>query len=74
VVAEVGDPARCDEIVFFGFGEPLLRIAEVKEIAGVLKPHAQRKSLAKVFEVNVYIRTRPGGPVGNTHRGLIFRG
>ena len=37
VLALVGDPAAYDEIVFCGFGEPLLRLAEVKEIASALK-------------------------------------
>jgi TatD DNase family protein len=37
VVSEVGDPTRYDEIVFCGFGEPLLRLEDVKEIAKALK-------------------------------------
>jgi TatD DNase family protein len=37
VLALVGDPAAYDEIVFCGFGEPLLRLAEVREIAAELK-------------------------------------
>lgn len=37
VVAEVGDPSRYDEIVFCGFGEPLLRLEDVKEMAKILK-------------------------------------
>jgi TatD DNase family protein len=37
VLAEVGDPTRYDEIVFCGFGEPFLRLADVKEIAKTLK-------------------------------------
>ncbi len=37
VLDAVGDPSRYDEIVFCGFGEPLLRLAEVKEIARELK-------------------------------------
>ncbi|HEY7528671.1 MAG TPA: TatD family hydrolase [Candidatus Deferrimicrobiaceae bacterium] len=37
VLAEVGDPTRYEEIVFCGFGEPLLRMADVQEIAGTLK-------------------------------------
>jgi len=42
VLAEVGDPARYDEIVFCGFGEPLLRLTEVKEIAAELKARGAR--------------------------------
>ncbi|HEY3489424.1 MAG TPA: TatD family hydrolase [Candidatus Deferrimicrobiaceae bacterium] len=37
VLDEVGDPTRYDEVVFCGFGEPLLRLEEVKSIAKVLK-------------------------------------
>jgi TatD DNase family protein len=37
VLDEVGDPGRYDEVVFCGFGEPLLRLEEVKAIAGELK-------------------------------------
>ncbi len=37
VMGEVGDPGPYDEIVFCGFGEPLLRLAEVREIASRLK-------------------------------------
>ena len=42
VLAEVGDPTRCDEVVFCGFGEPLLRIEEVKTIAKALKARGAR--------------------------------
>lgn len=42
VLAEVGDPTRYDEIVFCGFGEPLLRLADVKAIAKALKGKGAR--------------------------------
>lgn len=42
VLAEVGDPTRYDEIVFCGFGEPLLRLDAVKEIAKALKEKGGR--------------------------------
>ncbi len=42
VLALVGDPTRYDEIVFCGFGEPLLRLEEVKEIARELKKRGAR--------------------------------
>ena len=41
-LAEIGDPAKYDEIVFCGFGEPLLRLDEVKEIAAELKARGAR--------------------------------
>jgi TatD DNase family protein len=37
VLDEVGDPTAYDEVVFCGFGEPLLRLEEVKAIARALK-------------------------------------
>lgn len=42
VIAEAGDPAQYDEIVFCGFGEPLLRLREVREIAASLKEKGAR--------------------------------
>jgi TatD DNase family protein len=42
VLILVGDPAPFDEIVFCGFGEPLLRLAEVLEIARALKRRGAR--------------------------------
>ncbi|HZD55052.1 MAG TPA: TatD family hydrolase [Candidatus Aquicultoraceae bacterium] len=42
VIGEAGDPAAYDEIVFCGFGEPLLRLGEVKEIAAALKAKGAR--------------------------------
>ncbi len=42
VMAEVGDPAGHDEVVFCGFGEPLLRLREVREIAALLKAKGAR--------------------------------
>jgi len=41
-LAEVGDPSTFDEIVFCGFGEPLLRLDVVKEIAAELKARGAR--------------------------------
>jgi len=41
-LAEVGDPARYDEVVFCGFGEPLLRLDDVMEIAAELKRRGAR--------------------------------
>jgi TatD DNase family protein len=37
ILTLVGDPSGYDEIVFCGFGEPLLRLEEVKEISRKLK-------------------------------------
>ena len=37
VMKAIGDPSSYDEVVFCGYGEPLLRLDLVKEIAGYLK-------------------------------------
>lgn len=37
VMAAVGQPSEIDEIVFCGYGEPLIRLDLVKQVAGVLK-------------------------------------
>ena len=41
-LAEVGDPTKFEEVVFCGFGEPLLRLEDVKEIAAELKRRGAR--------------------------------
>lgn len=45
VVAAIGDPARYREVVFCGYGEPLLRLELVKRVAQWLK---QRKSRVRL--------------------------
>ncbi len=42
VIAEVGDPTQYDEVVFCGFGEPLLRLEDVKAVAKALKAKGAR--------------------------------
>lgn len=42
VLAAIGDPTAFEEVVFCGFGEPLLRLADVKEIARVVKGRGGR--------------------------------
>jgi TatD DNase family protein len=42
VIAEVGDPGQYDEVVFCGFGEPLLRLEDVKAVAKALKAKGAR--------------------------------
>jgi TatD DNase family protein len=37
VIEAIGDPSRFDEVVFCGYGEPLLRLDLVKEVASWLK-------------------------------------
>ncbi|MDH3238695.1 MAG: TatD family nuclease-associated radical SAM protein, partial [Deltaproteobacteria bacterium] len=42
LIAEVGDPTDYDEVVFCGFGEPLLRLPVVREVAAALKAKGAR--------------------------------
>ncbi len=42
VLVLVGDPSGYEEVVFCGFGEPLLRLEEVKEVARKLKRRGAR--------------------------------
>ena len=42
LIAEVGAPTRYDEVVFCGFGEPLLRLPVVREVAAALKGKGAR--------------------------------
>jgi TatD DNase family protein len=39
VIKAIGDPSVYDEVVFCGYGEPLLRLDLVKEVARFLKQH-----------------------------------
>lgn len=41
VIAAIGDPAAYDEVVFCGYGEPLLRLDLVREVAAWLKDRGQ---------------------------------
>jgi TatD family-associated radical SAM protein len=45
ILEAVGDPGGYDEIVFCGFGEPLLRLQEMKEAARTLKEKGARLRL-----------------------------
>ena len=40
----VGDPSGYDEVVFCGYGEPLLRLDLIKEVAGQLKQQGVRNN------------------------------
>jgi TatD DNase family protein len=42
VITEIGDPARYDEIVFCGYGEPTIRLDAVKEISQWVKARGGR--------------------------------
>jgi len=42
IIASVGDPARYDEVVFCGYGEPTLRLKVLLEVAHYIKAHGGR--------------------------------
>jgi TatD DNase family protein len=42
LIKEIGDPKRYDEVVFCGYGEPLLRLDVVKEVAAAVKRQGGR--------------------------------
>ncbi len=45
VISAIGDPARYQEVVFCGYGEPLLRLDLVKQVAAWLKEQGARVRL-----------------------------
>ncbi len=45
VIDEIGDPTRYDEVVFCGYGEPTIRLEDMKEIARWVKAHGGRTRL-----------------------------
>ena len=45
VIASIGDPARYNEIVFCGYGEPTIRLDVLKEVARWVKDHKGRTRL-----------------------------
>ena len=42
VIASINDPARYDEVVFCGYGEPTLRLNLLLEVARYIKQHGGR--------------------------------
>ena len=53
LVQAVGDPRRYQEIVFCGFGEPLLRLETVKAVAGELKKKGARVRIDTDGQANI---------------------
>ncbi len=45
LIREIGDPRRFDEVVFCGYGEPTLRLEEIKEVAAEVKTRGGRVRL-----------------------------
>ncbi len=60
ILAAIGDPSRFREIVFCGYGEPLLRLAEVIAVSKVLK------------EQNIPVRVNTNGQANLIHQRNII--
>lgn len=54
ILKAIGDPKKYDEIVFCGYGEPLIRLETVKEVAGALKPSGVKIRLDSNGEANLF--------------------
>jgi TatD DNase family protein len=54
IIAAVGDPKRYEQIVFCGYGEPLLRLDIVKEVAEALKKKGARIRIDTNGHANLY--------------------
>lgn len=54
LLKEIGDPKRYDEIVFCGYGEPLLRLDVVKVVSAKLKKLGARIRIDTNGEANLY--------------------
>ncbi|MFH1731414.1 MAG: TatD family hydrolase [Planctomycetota bacterium] len=67
VIAAVGDPAKYDEIVFCGFGEPTLRLAVMLEVAKWVKARGGRTRV----NTNGQCDLIAGKPTAPLMKGLI---
>jgi len=54
VIAQIPDPARYDEIVFCGYGEPTLRLDALLKIAAHVKEHGGRTRINTNGQANLY--------------------
>jgi TatD DNase family protein len=54
ILKEIGDPKKYDEIVFCGYGEPLIRLDTVKEVARTLKSSKVKMRLDTNGEANLF--------------------
>ena len=53
VIQAIGDPSRYTEVVFCGYGEPLLRLELIKEIATWLKQHSVKVRINSDGQANL---------------------
>jgi len=54
ILEEIGDPNKYDEIVFCGYGEPLIRLETVKEVANALKKKGAKIRLDTNGQANLF--------------------
>jgi TatD DNase family protein len=53
VIEKIGDPKQYHEIIFCGYGEPLLRLDELKETAAWVKAHGGRVRINTAGHANL---------------------
>jgi TatD DNase family protein len=53
IMSEVGDPTRFDEVVFCGYGEPMLRLDVIKEVAGAVKAKGGQTRIDTIGHANL---------------------
>jgi len=53
VIRAIGDPSVYEEVVFCGYGEPLIRLDLVKEVAGWLKEHGVKVRINSDGQANM---------------------
>jgi TatD DNase family protein len=54
VIAAIGDPTKYDEIVFCGYGEPLVRLDVLKEVAAGVQQRNGRVRINTAGHANLY--------------------
>lgn len=62
ILADAGDPARYREIVFCGYGEPIIRLGELKETARRLKEKGAKRIRLNTNGHGNLIHKRPVAP------------
>jgi TatD DNase family protein len=67
LISAIGDPGAHEEVVFCGFGEPLIRLEEVKEVASWVKSRGGRVRV----NTNGHASHIHGRPVSEELAGLV---
>lgn len=67
VIAQIPDPAKYSEVVFCGYGEPMLRLDALLQIAAHVKNHGGRTRINTNGQANLYYKRN----VAPEMKGLI---